>query len=368
MGRAIPILVLLVALVAPPLALLCASSELPEVTMRSHHRSTDSGRLLARYPIGQRFHCEHDGLSRIEVALVPRVSPVIGELELVLYEEPGPGEPLGNPLRRTVRPVPSFGRRGGFVPFEFDPVADSAGRTFRFWITPTAAVRPATVSAWVRFHGREGTIVRWGDETLSGPVIEGKLVSPARDLRALAFAFRAVAPRLGDVWLEVWFDEPSGPPLRVARLTPEDETIRGWTFFAFEPIPDSLRREIHYRLHVPDHARVAAGRHGAAVSTLHGREEADPGPLRGMLRGTRVFTDRDLFFRAYAHRPPSSVLLALVRGRAPALFAAALLWLGAAVCVAAALVAALRPAPQEPTSAGGKDRERSDAPASMNEP
>ncbi len=362
MRRTIPILFLLGALALPPAALLRAAEGLPEIAMRSHHRSTDSGRLLARFPVGQRFRCEHDGLHRIEVALVPRASPVAGELALVLYAEPPAGEPLGEPLRRVVIPVPPLGRRGDFVPFEFEPVPDSAGRTFRFWLLPTAKLRPATVSAWMRFHGREGSIVRWGEKTFAGPLVEGSLLSPARDLRALAVGFRQVAPRLGEVRLELWLDEVRGEPLRVATLAPEDETIGGWTFFTFEPIPDSLHREIHYRLHLPEHARVAGGRRGAAVSTLHGRDEPG-GPLLGMLKGTREYPDRDLFFRAYTERPAAREAAALVHSRPLAFGAAAALWLGTVALVLVVLARARRlPGPADAErNAGG----RADALASM---
>lgn len=360
MRRMIPILVMLGAVLAPSVALWLAAANLPELAVRSHRRSTDNGRLLIRYPVGQRFRCEHDGLSRIEVALVPRAYPLRGRLELVLYEDPVPEGSKGSPLRRVSIDVPPLERRGEFVPFEFEPVPDSAGRSYRFWLLPGGGVQPGTVSAWVRYHGREGSIVRWGAQTLQGPLIEGSLLSPARDLRALAVAFRAVAPRLGEVRLELWLDEPEGPPLRVATLAPEDETYRGWAFFPFEPIPDSLHRMIHYRLHLPEHALVGGGPQGPAVSTLHGSDEPGEGPLLGMLRGAREYHDRDLFVRVYTQRPPLAEAAALLRSRPLTFVSAATLWLGAVALVLSALGRAMGHSPGE--GGGGKTEREAEIP------
>lgn len=335
------------ALAGGALPLWLAAGDLPDIEIRTVPWRAHSGRLLARWPLAQGFRCETDGLRRIEVALVSLVRPSNGGVELTLRA----GGPDGAALR-TVEVRPGDLAQGGeWVAFDFEPVADSAGRDFWFELSPTADRRPGDHGAHVRYHGQVGHIGTWAGRVVPGPVVEGVLraVKPLRprpraegappvdevphpNLRAVAFAAQDVAPRLGEVKLELWREGDEGPPLRTVVLGPENEVRNGFLIFAFEPIADSRWTRYRYRLTLHDRAALIGDELGPTMLTFHGTEDGD-GRLLGLARGGVVVGDRDLVFRAWGERDRARAF-GLIRERAGwRLWLAAALWIAAVAIV-----------------------------------
>ncbi|MDP6409844.1 MAG: hypothetical protein QGI46_10745 [Planctomycetota bacterium] len=323
-----------VAVACSLVPLMCATSEVPDVEVRSLPWRTHGGRLSATRPTGQGFRCRWDGLRRIDVALVALAPGREAELELVLRA----GGPQGALLRRArVRPGPLEGQ-GAFVTFEFDPLADSRGRRFWFELTPIERDQPSPYSAWVRFHGQPGHDCAWGDRILTGPVIEGPLVDlekvwsqqdpgnvPHPHLRAVAVAADHLDGALGATRLELWEEGASGAPLRAVELGAEHEVHGGWAFFSFPPIADSRWKRYRFRFSLHEGARLVGLEQGLSLKTFHGGELPDS-PLAGISLGGVPHADRDLVFRAWS-APSADDLTALIVERAGwKLVACAIAW------------------------------------------
>lgn len=295
-----------------PMALL--GNEVPDVEVRTVPWRTHGGKLMPRFTTGQGFRCEWNGLARIEVGLVSLGPARDAELELVLHDESARGAVL---RRSKIRPGPLAGQ-GQFASFEFDPVADSAGRDFWFELVPPGE-RPSPYSAWIRYHGQPGHDTAWGNRIQRGPVVEGPAQDnseaaildifpgnvPFPNLSALAFAVEHLDPAEGEVRLELWrgfAPEVDVQPLRSVELRPEEAVRGGYAFFAFEPIADSRWQEFRYRLTMPESARLVAFEAGPSLKTFHGGDAARP-PLLGVVLGDTLHLDRSLIFRA--HSSPS---------------------------------------------------------------
>lgn len=359
-------LALLAGLAAGLWPLWRAARALPVIDVHERPWTTQSGRLLERYPLGQSFRCAADGLERIEVALVPMESPPRGTLVLRLCAD----GPKGELLREVERAPDALAPPGALVAFAFEPVEGSAGKVFHFELRPGAGPRPADWAAWIRYRGREGHEGAWGNRTYEQPVLEGLVrpsIAPGREegfdpiakpdnvphpfFRALSFAALQLAPRLGEARLELWELDAQGPPLRSASLAPEDEVRDGFAFFSFEPIADSRFRMYRYRLVLPPGSVLVGDAVGPTMKSWHGLDRAG-GDLLGASVGGEPRPDRDLVFRAFA-RPAPARALALVRERAGwRLWAGLFAWLAAST----ALIALVLPRP-------AKDREREGIPS-----
>lgn len=306
-----------------------AARALPLIDVHERPWTTQSGRLLERYPLGQSFRCAADGLARIEVALVPLHVPPRGTLRLRLRADGPEGE-----LVREVELAPGASAPpGALVAFEFAPVEGSAGRVFHFDLVPATGPRPADWAAWIRYRGREGHEGAWGNRTYEQPVIEGVVrasIAPGREegfdpiakpdnvphpsFRALSFAALQLAPRLGEARLDLWELDAQGPPLRSVSLAQEDEVRDGFAFFSFEPIADSRFRKYRYRLVLPPGSVLVGDAIGPTMKSWHGLDRAG-GELLGASVGGEPRPDRDLVFRAFA-RPDPARALAVIRERA----------------------------------------------------
>jgi hypothetical protein len=318
-----------------------AAGSLPEIEVRTQPWRTHAGRLSAEHPPGQRLRCGADGLRRIDLALV-RLGPPAeqagrggadGELELRLHSGEGGGEPL-----RTARVRPGrLTGNGAFVAFEFEPVPDSAGKTFHVELVPLGPAAHA-LSVWVRYHGLAGADEPWGTHAFAGPVLEGTVHSPQPHLRALAFAVDARGGG-GELALEL-LDARSNALLRRVTLPEAERPDGGYAFFAFEPVAASAWQRYRWRLALPPGARLAGGPAAPAVKTFHGTQDVPWGSalsgqassesaatLAGMTLGDTHLPDRDLVLRAWCAPDRERAFARLLeRGGAP-LAAGLLLWL-----------------------------------------
>ena len=314
-----------------PLAAL--APELPDVEVRTVPWRTHGGKLVAAHPVGEGFRCRWNGLARIEVGLVSLAPPAGAEVELVLRAD----SPDGEILRRS-RTVPGeLPGQGHFASFEFEPLADSAGRELWFELAPPEGGSPSPYSPWVRFHGQPGHDTPWGNRIVQGPVIEGKLADASRppstedpgnvphaNLRALAFATDSLIPGSGAVKLEL-FEQGRDAPVRSVELGEENEVHGGYVFFSFPPIEESRWKSYRYRVNVPPDSRLVGFELGPSVKTFHGAELGERALLGASLGGVR-HPDRDLVFRAWSS-PARTEVLALILERAGGrLILAALLW------------------------------------------
>lgn len=268
-----------------------------DIEVRSQPWQTHSGRLRHDTPLGERFVCEAPDLERIDVALAPLGSAAAETAVEFQLRADGPDGPI---LRRAVAQGADLPRGGGFLPFEFEPLEESAGRQLFFQIRPTA--EQSDLSAWLRYRGQVGDRRPWGDRTLSGPVIEGQLRAEQPLLCAIAFAVDVLPVGDGVVELEL-FDE-AGESIRRTPLEPDASVDTGYAFFPFEPITGSRWKVYRYRLTLPEEARIIATEEGPSFFGLHGWPEVGDGPLLGMSVGVRMVPDRDLIFRARCRKSP----------------------------------------------------------------
>lgn len=317
------------------LPIVCATTEVPDIAVRSVPWRTQGGQLSKTHPTGQGFRCRWDGLHRIDVALVALAPPGDAGLELVLRAD-GPDGAL---LRRARSHPGALEGQGAFVAFEFEPLTQSRGRRFWFELSPVGDDGPSPYSAWVRFHGQPGHDCVWGDRIWTGPVIEGRLVDHARvvsqqdpgnvphpHLRAVAVAADHLQPSLGPVRLELWEGEASGPPLCTVELGSEHEVRGGWAFFSFPPIADSRWKQYRFRLTLHEGARLVGLEQGLTLKTFHGADLSESA-LAGVSLDGVLHPDRDLLFRAWS-APSSADLAALIGERAGwKLVVSALAWI-----------------------------------------
>ena len=306
----------------------------PVINVRSIPLITHHGGINSQSPPGQLFECSQAGLRRIDVILTAVGQTLRGNVSMKLRAN----SPEGVVLREvTMKPAVSQGAPA-WANFEFDPITDSAGKTFHFSIEP-ADEAATKLSPWIRYHGQVGRNDPWGDRFLeAGATHTGDLISAHADLRALAFPVESMFPALGRASLTIFSDPSSKAPLRTSTLELHDDTHMGWAFFAFEPISDSRWKRYHFELKSPDHCRLigtndASLRPTPVFKSFHGTELMSS-PLRGMTRGSMRQPDRDLVFRVWCNDPTSAVLSRLDERTGGVLWLAALLWIaGTAICL-----------------------------------
>jgi hypothetical protein len=224
------------------------------------------------------------------------------------------------------------GTQGGWLVFEFEPVADSAGRRFHAELGPAPGIEVCEYGPWIRFRGMADRGTPWGEQEFSGPVVEGSFISDHANLRGLAFG----GEQLGGA-AELALLDREGRELRRVRVENREPVEWGWLVFAFEPLADSRWRTDAYRLELPEATRLQGGADGPARVGFYGGGQVDDA-LGGMTRGGERYADRDLVLRAWSERG-LGVTWGLLRAR---LGGRGLL---AAACLAAAsalLVTALR--------------------------
>lgn len=301
-----------------------------DIDVRSVPWQTHSGRLQRALPIGQGFLCPAPNLERLEVAVAP-LGDGRAPLELRLRRA-APDGPIVRQAQAPTDELPAGG--GGFLVFEFEPLASSAGERLYFELLPVEA--SADVSAWVRYRGQPGNDDRpWGELSFPGPLVEGHMRSDHPWLRAIAVAVDTLpAGEAAAVELELL--DQDGERVRVAGLSPDLPIRTGYAFFPFEPIPGSRWRNYRFRLHAPQSTRVVATPEGPSFFALHGEPLPREGSLLGMTVAGQLCPDRDLVFRARCARSPAEGL-ALLRSR---LGARGLVGLGAWVLAVAALACA----------------------------
>ena len=312
---------LLLALAIGPAFLLlrpAPDTEIRDIPWRAH-----KGVLQADFPARQTFHCDSNGLRQIDVALVALTPSNGAELELVLWDEN-----TGVPLRSVRIHGGALGQTGGggaWVPFDFEPLEDSADRTFAFTV---AAVQPGAAgghfSVFQRYRGQLGRHVLWGDRSL--PVVrpKGQFQSPLGNLSALAFAFAELPLKEGAKAKLRLLEMVDGELVDDVTVQVESDidlpVFSGWFFFEFEAIPDSRGKTYQIELDLPDGSRVVGNEHGMSLMSFHGGAEA-----RGRV---------DLVFRSWADRDLLARITRLHKR------AGTRLWLGAAAWLTSILLLA----------------------------
>lgn len=309
-----------------------------DIEVRTVPWRTQGGRISDANRPGQGFRCQWDGLERVDVAVVALGPTRDAQLELLLRAD----SPDGAVLRRA-RVVPAELTEGrGFVAFEFQPIEDSAGRAFWFELGPGDGTRHGPYCAWIRYHGQPGVDTPWGDRVVPGAVFEGPIVDNARsaaqratwgmvphpNLAAMAFAVEDLPVADGEVRLELWgegSDPRTDPALRSVTLEGQGDVRGGYAYFDFEPIAESRWKEMHYRLTVPEGARVVGFESGLSFKTFHGGT-AGPPALLGMSSGTQVHTGRSLIFRADSSPTRREVVARIIDRAGWRLWAGALCW------------------------------------------
>ncbi len=306
----------------------------PMIDVRTIPLITHQGGLTPLHPTGEIFNCTQDGLRRIDVILTA-IGP---SLRAHVTPKLRANSPEGVVLRE-VRVKPELTHNTpSWASFEFEPVADSRGKTFHFSVEP-ADEAATSLSPWVRYHGQLGRNDPWGDRYLPADVThEAEFVSAHANLRALAFPVESMFPSLGTTRLAIFDDPNSKEPIRSSTLSLQDETHLGWAFFSFEPIPESRWKRYYFELDAPEHCRLIgtedeSHRPIPVFKTFHGLELMNSS-LRGMTRGTLRQPDRDLVFRAWCEDPPSGVLARLEDRTGGDLWLAAILWcIATAICL-----------------------------------
>lgn len=297
------------------------TADLPDVEVRTVPRRTHGGKLLAEHPAGQGFRCRWNDLARIDVGLVSPGPAGDAALELVLRA----GGPNGEVLRRSRTAPGELQGQGHFAAFEFEPLADSAGRELWFELGPPADASPSPYSPWIRFHGQPGHDTPWGNRIVVGTVIETALTNtshepdlldpgnvPHPNLRALAFATDSVVPGSETLRLEL-FEEGREDPVREVELGSENEVHGGYLFFSFPPIEESRWKNYRYRVSLPPDSRLVGFELGPSVKSFHGAP-VEGSPLLGASLGGVAYPDRDLVFRAWSS-PSAGDVAALLRER-----------------------------------------------------
>ena len=294
----------LVALGAALVALGTWSLELRDLDVRGAPWRPTLGPISAGAPVGESFTAVRDGLERIDVAVADFTDQPAEELELVLRAE-GPG---GAELRRVraarVEPM----RQGAWLEFEFEPVADSAGRRLHVELGPAPGVATCHYAPFVRFRGFDDWGEPWGAQAFAGPLVEGEFLSHFERLRGLAFG----GERLGGA-AELTLFDADGVEVRRARVENPPEVEWGWLVFGFEELPVSRWRTWRYRIELSADAVLRGTEAGPARIGYYGDGSVDP-HLHGLTRGGATFADRDLGLRTYSARGPG-VAWALLRER-----------------------------------------------------
>ncbi len=330
--RARALLGLLVALVTGALALLAWSHRLPEIDLRTDWR-TALWNIHRSAPPGELLTCERDGLHRVDVAITAPGPLRPADLVLSVRD----ARPEGELLAQVAGSSLEAAKLGAWVSFEFEPIADSAGRRLWIQVAPAGERESSWVAPWVRFRGAAEAGTDWGEQGFPGPLVERRFTSQHPDLRGLAFGGQQLEGRS----VLVLFDPATGRELRRAEADVPVPAEWGWLFFAFEPLEDSRWKELDYRLSLPPEARLVGARGEPARVAYHGSGAVDA-RLGGLTVGNQLHIDRDLVLRAWTDGGPR-VTLALLRERLGRRLAAiALLSLAASALLCAALPASAR--------------------------
>jgi len=320
-------LALLVPLLVAVLAALVLSGDQPDLEIRTTPWRTHLGATQAESPPGELFQCERDGLHRIDVAVTPLFGASPLDLELALRE----ASPSGALLRRARAASFEPFHQGGWILFEFETIADSAGRWYHLELGLAGEAISSPVTAWARVRGQADRWSVWGEESVEGPRIEDTLFSEQPDLRAVAFGFRRLE---GRVEFEL-FDHATGRELRKAFFESEAEILDGWVTVSFERLRESRFRTFGYRLRVPPDALLRGSDGRPSTLAFFGTGRVDP-RLGGLTLGDQILKDRDLVFRAWSRAGPSLLLHRLHERLGWRLLPLLLGWLGAGLCLALA--------------------------------
>ncbi|MEO6026934.1 MAG: glycosyltransferase [Candidatus Binatia bacterium] len=110
---------------------------------------TPSVFLIAGRTVGQRFTATADGLCRIDVRVGTDGRRSDHALRFALSDSPGTH---ANALRQATTEALSVAD-GAWIALAFDPIADSAGRDFYFWLESSAATSTITLWTYAQGHG-----------------------------------------------------------------------------------------------------------------------------------------------------------------------------------------------------------------------
>ncbi|MFT7671010.1 MAG: hypothetical protein ACI8X5_003725, partial [Planctomycetota bacterium] len=291
------VLAIAIALVTGALPLAMQLQETSDVAVRTVPWRTQAGQITKSSPIGQGFRPEWNGLDRVDLALVALGATDGAQLELVLRQ----GSADGEVLRRARMPAGALDSGRGWVAFEFDPIEHSAGQAFWFSLEIPGEKQRSPYSPWIRFNGHPGEDSPWGDRIISGKEVEGLIADhsaagveqplygtlPAPNLTAIAFATDSIQPSPGEIRLEVWpadEDRATSKLKRSVTIGPEEQVFGGYTYFAFEPVPESRGKPWSFSLSLNQSARLVGFESGPSLKTFHSGPIA-PGPLLGLTRG-----------------------------------------------------------------------------------
>ncbi|MFN0243417.1 MAG: hypothetical protein ACKVWV_11045 [Planctomycetota bacterium] len=288
-------------------ALASWTSRIPDIEVRNEPPRTHCGTITRASPVGQAFTCERAGLHRIDVRVTSGAPVPAGELELVLRADSAQGAVVRRAFSAAVDAGASFAR------FEFDRIADSAGRSYTFEIAPSDG-SSATLTAFVAYRGFGEDVRRWGDHIATAAELEGKFTCEHPDLRGVAIPFRTL-PAHATATLELWNGGDVGAtPTRAARSSSRAPISDGWAFFTFPALADSRWKDLRYRLSVSEGAEPIATSGGLSLVSYHGSGQVSP-RLRGLLAAGEPASDRDLVFRAWSSFGPRE-LVRIARERA----------------------------------------------------
>ncbi len=334
---AVRLLVAALCLAVISAALLYTWAErVPDLELRTTPWQTHSGAILPSYPVGQSFVCESDGLFAIDVAVSSDGQP-LGEFQLTLSER---GSDAGV-FRRAVVPIAGVPPQGAYLRFAFEPVADSAGKSYEFRLSPVSSLPRAVLTPYLVYRGQAQNVRPWGDHVAGETELEGSFICEHPDLRAIGIGIVAFDPSAGDAELDLWIAGQDGPPIASIRLAPRVPIENGWAFFSMPVVQESRWKTFRYELRLPKKAQASAGPGGLSMISYHGGGNVSPRLLGMSVRGEEL-GDRDLVFRAWS-KGGAERMLALLRERGGARVAIAWgLWIAASIAILVLLRGASR--------------------------
>lgn len=287
----------LAALVAAALAtalLFSWASRVPDIEVRNQPLRTHTGAITRAAPVGQAFTCERDGLHRIDVHVSSGGAPA-GALEIVLRADSMQGAVLRRAFSATLSGGADFAR------FDFQAIADSAGKRYAFEIAPSEAASAGSISAYVAYRGFGEDVRLWGDRVATPSELEGEFVCEHPDLRGVAIPFRTLTPKSRTAKIEIWNERDVGMvATRVTESKPRVAITDGWAFFSFPVLADSRWKKLRFRLTVPSGSEPIATEGGLSLVSYHGSGKVSA-RLGGLIAGGESTSDRDLVFRAWSY-------------------------------------------------------------------
>lgn len=327
------VIILVTALLGAALAVFAWRGALPEIDVRALPHQTQFGRIFPGHPVGAGFVSQSGGLELLEIALV-HLGGEATPLELTVRGEFG-----GQVLKQVTIPASELPQGDGWVRVELGIEArDEGSRTFFFELSSSA---PSSHAPWVRYRATPHLVRPWGDRVLAPDSLEFELsLLPHRDLRALALAVDGLDAAAAPAFVEI-SDPRTGAVVRRGEVLQRSPQAVAWTFFTFEPLPESRWKPWNVRFELPPSARPVGGDSGPSLIAFHGRGVVGERML-GLTCGAARFADRDLIFRAWPDEDaPSGPAVWLERG-GMRLFASALLFVAAAAVLGAWLQSSAR--------------------------